>query len=120
MFTGHWCLSYTLQKRANNTSAEEYNGTERILFLLVTVGRTVVICPLGMTLCTSATVESQTLQILHRDIGDDIYFCFTVGGLTAPLPRSSFLLILFLILYQSDQSKTIACKTCWLDNKACH
>lgn len=76
MFSGHCCLAYTLWKRTSDTSAEEYNSPELILFL-VTVRRPVLICPVCMT------SESRILLVFHGEIRDDFYFCFTAGGLTA-------------------------------------
>lgn len=84
----HWCLFFTLWKGANDTSAEEYNGTELILFLFVTIGRPVLICPLCMTPKCNC---GETLRMFHEGIDYDFYFCFAVGGLTPPLLHPSFL-----------------------------
>lgn len=52
--------------------------------LFLTIGRPVLICPLCLR-------QRQTLRMFHEGIDFDFYFCFAVGGLTAPLLHPSFL-----------------------------
>lgn len=93
VLSGHCCLAYTLWKKTTDRSAEDYNGRKLILFL-VTVRNPFVIYPLHdiRDQLRGAGLNGS----FHGEICNDIYFCVTASGLTAPIFCPSFFCDFFL------------------------